>query len=70
MGLGGILGILAMVIVLGLPFENADALVVNPPRKPRELPDMEKPRDLEKKEKVLEMKKADLKRSGRRDRSC
>ena len=53
-----VLGILAMVIVLGSPFEDEDAVVVSPPRKPREMPEMEKPRDLDPNKKILDMKKS------------
>ena len=38
--------ILSFLIVLGNPFEDADAVTMTPPRKPRQLPEMEKLRDM------------------------
>src|SRR5687768_7096159 len=38
--------------------EDEEAVVVSPPRKPRQLPEMEKPRDLDPNKKILDMEKS------------
>jgi hypothetical protein len=38
--------------------EDDEAVVVSPPRKPRELPEMERPRDLDPNKKILDIKKS------------
>ena len=47
--------VLSFIIVLGAVHEDAEAVVVSPPRKPRQLPEMDKPKDNQKK--VVDIKK-------------
>ena len=50
--------ILTYLVVLGNPFNDDDAVVVSPPRKPRVMPEMEKPPDLDPNKKILDMDKS------------
>jgi hypothetical protein len=49
-----ILGFFALVWGSGVPKVDDDAVVVSPPRKPRQIPEMEKPKDLDPNKKVLD----------------